>query len=139
MFAGLSDRLTGIFDKLARRGILTEAAVDETMREIKIALLEADVALPVVKSFIADIREKAIGEKIVKSVSPSQMVVKLVHDALVTLLGESKPLDFAPYQVTPVLMLGLQGAGKTTTAAKIALRLKKEGKRGGRSRACRMG
>ena len=129
MFAGLSDRLTGIFDKLARRGILTEAAVDETMREIKIALLEADVALPVVKSFIADIREKAIGEKIVKSVSPSQMVVKLVHDALVTLLGESKPLDFAPYQVTPVLMLGLQGAGKTTTAAKIALRLKKEGKK----------
>lgn len=129
MFLGLSDRLTGIFDKLTRRGVLTESAVDETMREIKIALLEADVALPVVKSFIAGIREKAIGEKIIKSVSPSQMVVKLVHDALVDLLGKSEPLNFIPYQTSVILMLGLQGSGKTTTSAKLALRLKKEGKK----------
>lgn len=129
MFLGLSDRLSGIFDKLTRRGILTEAVVDETMREIKIALLEADVSLPVVKSFISGIREKAIGEKIIKSVSPSQMVVKLVHDALVDLLGKSESLNFTPYQTSVILMLGLQGSGKTTTSAKLALRLKKEGKK----------
>jgi signal recognition particle subunit SRP54 len=80
MFQALGDRLTGIFDKLTRRGILTETAVDETMREIKIALLEADVALPVVKEFIAKVKEKAVGEQIVKSVSPAQMVTKIVSD-----------------------------------------------------------
>ena len=96
MFQGLADRLTGIFDKLTKRGILTEAAVDETMREIKIALLEADVALPVVKEFIANVREKAVGEQIVKSVSPGQMVVKIVSDELVNLLGSAEELKILP-------------------------------------------
>ncbi len=129
MFQGLSERLNGIFDKLTRRGILTPAAVDETMREIKIALLEADVALPVVKSFIASVREKAVGEQVVKSISPSQMVVKIVHDEMVSLLGEAKPLNLIPHQTNVILMVGLQGSGKTTSSAKLARRLSKEGKK----------
>ncbi len=129
MFASLSDRLSGIFDKLTRRGILTEAAVDETMREIKIALLEADVSLDVVKSFISRVREKAVGEKIVQSISPAQMVVKIVHDELVALLGESTSLKVDGPGQHVILMAGLQGSGKTTSAAKLALRLKKSGKK----------
>lgn len=129
MFQGLGDRLAKIFDKLSRRGILTETAVDETMREIKIALLEADVALPVVKSFIADVRAKAVGETVIKSVSPGQMVVKIVHDALVELLGEARPLAFKQKGQTVILMVGLQGSGKTTSSGKLALRLQKEGKK----------
>ncbi|MBO7244642.1 MAG: signal recognition particle protein [Alphaproteobacteria bacterium] len=129
MFQGLADRLTKAFDKLTKRGILTESAVDETMREIKIALLEADVALPVVKTFIQKVKEKAIGEQIVKSISPSQMVVKIVHDELVNLLGVSAPLNLIQYQQNVVLMVGLQGSGKTTSSAKLARRLKKEGKK----------
>ncbi len=129
MFTGLADRLSGVFDKLTRRGILTESAVDETMREIKIALIEADVALPVIKDFIAHVREKAVGEQIVKSVSPAQMVVKIVHDALVDLLGESVPLNLKPLQQNVILMVGLQGSGKTTSAVKLARRLQKNGKK----------
>ncbi|MBR6412719.1 MAG: signal recognition particle protein [Alphaproteobacteria bacterium] len=129
MFSGLAEKLSAVFDKLTRRGILTESAVDETMREIKIALIEADVALPVVKDFIASVREKAIGEQIVKSVSPAQMVVKIVNDALVDLLGESKPLNIEPKRQNVILMVGLQGSGKTTSSAKLAKRLQKEGKK----------
>lgn len=129
MFTGLADRLSHVFDKLTRRGILTESAVDETMREIKIALIEADVALPVVKDFIAKVREKAIGEQIVKSVSPAQMVVKIVHDALVELLGTPTLLDLKPQRQNVILMVGLQGSGKTTSSAKLARRLKKDGKK----------
>lgn len=129
MFQGLSERLNGIFDKLTRRGILTEAAVDETMREIKIALLEADVALPVVKNFTAAVREKAIGEQVIKSISPSQMVVKIVHDEMMTLLGEATPLSLLPHKTNVILMVGLQGSGKTTSAAKLAIKLKKDGKK----------
>ena len=129
MFTGLSERLTSIFDKLTHRGILTESAVDETMREIKIALLEADVALPVVKSFIAKVKEKAIGEQVVKSISPAQMVVKIVHDEMVALLGEPQPLKFIPRKQNVVLMVGLQGSGKTTSSAKLAKRLQKDGKK----------
>ena len=129
MFSGLADKLSAVFDRLTRRGILTESAVDETMREIKIALIEADVALPVIKDFIASVREKAIGEQIVKSVSPAQMVVKIVNDALVDLLGESKPLNLAPRQQNVILVVGLQGSGKTTSSAKLAKRLQKEGKK----------
>lgn len=129
MFAGLADRLGKVFDKLTRRGVLTEAAVDETMREIKIALIEADVALPVVKDFIAKVREKAVGSEIVKSVSPAQMVVKIVHDALVELLGESTPLNLTPRHQNVILMVGLQGSGKTTSTAKLAKRLQKDGKK----------
>ena len=129
MFTGLSERLNAVFDKLTRRGILTESAVDETMREIKIALLEADVALPVVKSFIATVKEKAVGEQIIKSVSPAQQVVKIVHDELVALLGESKPLALLPHKQNVILMVGLQGSGKTTSCAKLAKRLQKDGKK----------
>ena len=129
MFASLADKLNAVFDKLTRRGILTEEAVDETMREIKIALIEADVALPVVKNFIASVREKAVGEKVIKSVSPAQMVVKIVNDALVDLLGESKPLALKPRQQNVILVVGLQGSGKTTSCAKLAKRLQKDGKK----------
>ena len=127
MFKGLSDRLANVFDKLASRGLLTEEMVNESMREIKIALLEADVALPVVKDFIAHVKEKAVGEQVVKSVKPDQMVVKIVHDELVALLGEGVDLK----QNTPptvILMLGLQGSGKTTSSAKLGVCLKKQKK-----------
>lgn len=127
MFKGLSDRLANVFDKLAARGLLTEEMVNESMREIKIALLEADVALPVVKDFIAHVKEKAVGEQVVKSVKPDQMVVKIVHDELVALLGEGVDLK----QNTPptvILMLGLQGSGKTTSSAKLGVWLKKQKK-----------
>jgi len=127
MFEKLSERLSGVFDKLTRRGALSEADVDEALREVRVALLEADVALPVVKDFIDRVREGAVGEKVVKSVTPGQMVVKLVHDELVRTLsaGETQEPGISLNAPAPVavLMLGLQGSGKTTTTAKIAKRL----------------
>lgn len=130
MFDTLAEKLGGVFDRLARRGALTESDVDTAMREIRIALLEADVALPVVKDFVAKVREQAVGQAVVKSVTPSQMVVKIVNDALVeTLGGENAALDLNAPAPVPVLMVGLQGSGKTTTSAKLALRLKKDKKR----------
>lgn len=129
MFTGLSERLNTIFNKLTNRGILTESAVDETMREIKIALLEADVALPVVKRFIASVKEKAVGEQVIQSVSPAQQVVKIVHDELVALLGESRPLNLIPRKQNVILMVGLQGSGKTTSTAKLVKRLQKDGQK----------
>ncbi len=125
MFDSLSGRLSEVFDKLRRRGALSEADVTEAMREIRLALLEADVALPVVKDFIAEIREKAIGAEVLRSVSPGQMVVKIVNDALIAALGGTAvPLNLAAATPIPILMAGLQGSGKTTTSGKIALRLK---------------
>ncbi len=121
MFDGLSSKLTGIFDRLKGRGALNEADVTEAMREVRVALLEADVALSVVKDFTAKVKERAVGQDVVRSVTPGQMVVKIVHDALVELLGataEPLTLNVAPPAV--VMMLGLQGSGKTTTAAKLA-------------------
>ena len=130
MFDTLAEKLSGVFDRLARRGALTESDVDTAMREIRIALLEADVALPVVKDFVAKVREQAVGQAVVKSVTPSQMVVKIVNDALVeTLGGENAALDLNAPAPVPILMVGLQGSGKTTTSAKLALRLKKDKKR----------
>ncbi len=129
MFGGLTDRLTKVFDRLTGRGIITESVMDETAREIKIALLEADVALPVVKDFIAKVKEKAVGAEVVKSIQPAQMVIKIVHDELVALLGESEPFQFENNARNVLLMVGLQGSGKTTSSAKIALKLKKEGKK----------
>ncbi len=130
MFQGLADKLASVFDRLKGRGILTEDTVDASMREIKIALLEADVALPVVKSFIADVKQKAVGQDVVKSVSPAQMVVKIVNDALVDLLGtQNTDLNRAPVSPSVYMMVGLQGSGKTTSAAKLALRLQKQGKK----------
>lgn len=125
MFDALSGRLTGIFDKLRRRGALSEADVAEALREVRVALLEADVALPVVKTFIDDVREKAVGETVLRSVTPGQQVVKIVNDALVAMLGTAAPgLDLNAPAPVVILMLGLQGSGKTTSAGKIALRLR---------------
>jgi signal recognition particle subunit SRP54 len=125
MFDALSGRLTGIFDKLRRRGALSETDVTEALREVRIALLEADVALPVVKTFIDDVREKAVGETVLKSVTPGQQVVKIVNDALVAMLGPAAPgIDLNAPAPVVILMLGLQGSGKTTSAGKIALRLR---------------
>jgi signal recognition particle subunit SRP54 len=124
MFEGLSTRLGQVFDRLKRRGALTESDVAEALREVRVALLEADVALPVVKDFVAKVRERAVGQEVVRSVSPGQMVVKIVHDCLVETLGEAADINLAAAPPVPVLLLGLQGSGKTTTAAKIALRLK---------------
>ncbi|TXH37512.1 MAG: signal recognition particle protein [Rhodospirillaceae bacterium] len=127
MFDKLSERLSGVFDRLTKRGALSEADVDEALREVRIALLEADVALPVVKDFIAQVREGAVGEAVVKSVTPGQMVIKLVHDALVKMLSAGDQTTTAislnaPSPV-PIMMVGLQGSGKTTSTAKIAKRL----------------
>lgn len=130
MFNTLADRLTGIFDKLRGRGILTEEMVDTAMREIKVALLEADVALPVVKSFIKEVKEQAVGQNVIKSVQPVQQVVKIVNDALIETLGSDQTaLNNAPIAPTIILMVGLQGSGKTTSTAKLAMRLKKDGKK----------
>ena len=125
MFESLSQRLGDVFDRLTRRGALTEADVDAALREVRIALLEADVALPVVKDFIAAVKEKAVGETVLKSVTPGQMVIKIVHDHLVETLGKAaEGLNLRATPPVPILMVGLQGSGKTTTTAKIARRLK---------------
>ncbi|OYV53457.1 MAG: signal recognition particle protein, partial [Rhodospirillales bacterium 20-60-12] len=131
MFDALSGKLGDVFDRLRRRGSLNEADVTEALREIRLALLEADVALPVVKDFIASVRERAIGAEVLKSVSPGQMVVKIVNDALVQALGGegATPLNLNAPAPVPILMVGLQGSGKTTTSGKIALRLKNREKR----------
>ena len=127
MFDSLSDRLGGVFDRLRGRGALTEADVRAAMREVRVALLEADVALPVARQFVDAATEKAIGQNVLRSVTPGQQVVKIVHDALVEMLGGADPqasdlnLNVAPPAV--VMMVGLQGSGKTTTTAKIAKRL----------------
>ena len=124
MFEGLSARLSDVLDKLTRRGALTEGDVNEAMREIRRALIEADVALDVVRSFVDKVREKAVGAEVVKSVTPGQMVVKIVNDVLIeTLGGEGQSIDLQAVPPVPILMVGLQGSGKTTTTAKIAKRL----------------
>jgi signal recognition particle subunit SRP54 len=116
--------LGDVFDRLTRRGALSEADVDAAMREVRVALLEADVALPVVKDFIEKVKAKAVGEQVIKSVTPGQMVIKIVHDHLVETLGaESAALNLQATPPVPILMVGLQGSGKTTTTAKIAMRL----------------
>jgi signal recognition particle subunit SRP54 len=124
MFQNLSDRLSGILSKLTGRGALTDSDVAEAMREVRRALLEADVALDVVRNFIEEVRKKAVGQEVVKSVTPGQMVVKIVHDEMVAMLGsDAAPIDLNAAAPVAVLMVGLQGSGKTTTTAKIAYRL----------------
>jgi signal recognition particle subunit SRP54 len=128
----LSDRLGGVFDKLRGRGALKEQDVRDAMREVRIALLEADVALPVVRRFIDEVTEKAVGQSVLKSVTPGQQVVKIVNDAMVEMLGgdETVGLDFAAAPPVVMLMVGLQGSGKTTTTAKLAKLIKeKHGKK----------
>jgi signal recognition particle subunit SRP54 len=130
MFESLSSKLGEVFDRLRKRGALSEADVDAALREVRVALLEADVALPVVKDFVAGVRLRAIGADVVKSVTPGQMVVKIVHDHLVETLGStSVEINLRANPPVPVLMVGLQGSGKTTTTAKLALRLKNRDKK----------
>ena len=126
MFETLTDKLGAVFNKITSRGVLSEADIDSAMREIRIALLEADVSLAVVKDFISHVKEQALGEKVVRSIQPGQMVVKIVHDELVKLLGdENTDLNLNAPAPVVIMMVGLQGSGKTTTAAKIANKLKK--------------
>jgi signal recognition particle subunit SRP54 len=124
MFESLSEKLGGILDKLTRRGALTEEDVNAAMREVRRALLEADVALDVVKSFTDKVRNRAVGQEVIRSVSPGQQVIKIVHDTLVEMLGtEASPIDLNAVPPVAIMMVGLQGSGKTTTTAKIGRRL----------------
>jgi signal recognition particle subunit SRP54 len=125
VFEALSSKLTGVFDRLRTRGSLNEIDVVEALREVRLALLDADVAIDVVKDFITKVRLRAVGAEVIDSVSPGQQVVKIVHDVLIEALGGAGavPLNLAAASPVPILMVGLQGSGKTTTSGKIALRL----------------
>ena len=129
MFDNLTDRLTGVFAGLRDKGALTEKDVDEAMREVRMSLLEADVNFKVVKDFVARVKERSIGADVLQSLTPAQQVIKIVHEELVTLLGSSAPLDLEASSPVVIIMAGLQGAGKTTTAAKLALMLRKQKQR----------
>ena len=130
MFDTLSGRLGDVFERLRKRGSLTEDQVNSALREVRVALLEADVALPVAKDFIGKVRSEAVGSNVLKSVSPGQMVVKIVHDQLVELLGKDRiPIRLATNPPSVIMMVGLQGSGKTTTAAKLAYRFQKREKK----------
>jgi signal recognition particle subunit SRP54 len=128
VFETLSDRLTQVFSSLRGRGRLSAADIDATCREIRIALLEADVALPVVRQFIAEVRERALGAEVSEALNPAQQVIKIVNEELITILGgEARRLRFAKNPPTVIMLAGLQGSGKTTLAAKLALWLKSQG------------
>jgi signal recognition particle subunit SRP54 len=129
VFESLGSRLQTVFDGLQRRGKLTEEDVDLAMREVRLALLEADVNFKVVKGFVARVRERAVGQEVMRSLSPGQQVVKIVHDELVTTLGEPGRLNLGMQSPAVIMLVGLQGAGKTTMAAKLALHLRKQGRR----------
>lgn len=128
MFDSFANRISEIFEKLRKSGALKESDVDTALRSIRVALLEADVSLAIAKKFIADVKEKAVGQDVIKSVSPGQMVTKIVHDHLVELLGQSSPVQIkkTPYKI---MLVGLQGAGKTTTAGKLAQLFTKSGRK----------
>lgn len=129
-FEGLSEKLQGVFKKLKGKGVLTEADINEAMREVKLALLEADVSFKVVKDFVASIKEKALGQDVLESLTPAQQVIKIVNDQLVELMGGAgSKLTYSPRGFTVLLMAGLQGTGKTTTCGKLAAYLKKNGKK----------
>ncbi|MBR6069997.1 MAG: signal recognition particle protein [Ruminococcus sp.] len=129
-FEGLSEKLNNVFKKLKSRGKLSESDVNEAMREVKLALLEADVSYKVVKDFVKKVSERAVGEEVLSSLTPAQQVIKIVNDELVALMGNSNArINFASKPPTVIMMCGLQGSGKTTHAAKLAKMLKKEGHR----------
>ncbi|MGB4868763.1 MAG: signal recognition particle protein, partial [Candidatus Promineifilaceae bacterium] len=129
MFESLGSRLQSVFDNLQRRGKLTEEDVDLAMREVRLALLEADVNFKVVKNFVARVRERSVGQEVMRSLTPGQQVVKIVHDELVTTLGEPGRLNLGMQSPAVIMLVGLQGAGKTTMAGKLALHLRKQGRR----------
>src|SRR5579863_8439355 len=124
MFDSLSERLNAVLDRLTRRGALSEGDVDAALQEVRRALVEADVALDVARAFTDEVKKRAVGIEVIKSVTPGQMVVKIVHDQLVETLGASaQPIDLNAPAPVVIMMVGLQGSGKTTTTAKIAKRL----------------
>lgn len=130
LFGSLSERLNHIFSKLTKRGKLTELEIRSAMREVRIALLEADVNIKVAKQFIADVSEKAVGQEVLQSLNPAQQVIKIVNEELIKLMGSGNAkLEVAPKPPTVIMMCGLQGAGKTTLCGKLALQLKKQGKK----------
>jgi len=129
MFDNLTGKLQEVFKKLSKRGKLTEADVDEALREVRLALLEADVNFKVVKEFIARVRVRAIGAEVSEALNPAQQVIKIVHEELLTTLGEAAPLDLSGSSPHVIMLVGLQGSGKTTTAAKLAVRLRGMGNR----------
>jgi len=131
VFEALSDKLSGVFDRLRSRGSLNETDVTEALREVRLALLDADVALPVVRDFIAKVRERAVGAEVLDSVTPGQQVVKIVNDVMIEALGGegAVPINLNAVAPVPILMVGLQGSGKTTTAGKIARRLRERSRR----------
>jgi len=137
MFQGLSEKLTAVFEKMRRSGKLTEKDIDVALNEVKMALLEADVNFKVVKNFIKRVKERSIGTEILKSLTPTQQVIKIVLEELTTLLGsERTKLAVSPKKPTVILMAGLQGSGKTTTSAKLALYLRKDEKKNPMLVAC---
>ncbi|MBC7261036.1 MAG: signal recognition particle protein, partial [Chloroflexi bacterium] len=129
MFENLSAKLQEIFKKLSGKGRLSEADVDAALREVRLALLEADVNFRVVKDLIARVRERAVGAEVMKSLSPAQMVIKIVHEELIATLGEPRKLNLSGPPPHVIMLAGLQGSGKTTTAAKLALKLRQSGQR----------
>ena len=129
-FEGLSEKLQSVFKKLKGKGVLTEADIDEAMREVKLALLEADVSFKIVKDFVAGVKEKALGEEVLASLTPAQQVIKIVNEELTALMGgTNSKLTYSPKGFTVILMAGLQGTGKTTTCGKLAVWLRKNGKK----------
>lgn len=129
MFENLTDKLQNIFSKLAKRGKLSESDVDAALREVRLALLEADVNYKVVKDFVARVRERAVGAEVMRTLTPAQQVIKIVNEELIKTLGEPSKLDLSGPPPHVIMLVGLQGSGKTTTAAKLALRLRKSGHR----------
>jgi signal recognition particle subunit SRP54 len=129
MFESLSDKLQGVFKKLANRGKLSEGDVDAALREVRLALLEADVNYKVTKDFVARVKERAIGAEVMRSLTPAQQVVKIVNEELINTLGAPAKMDLSGSPPHVVMLVGLQGSGKTTTAAKLALNLRKGGQR----------
>ena len=129
MFESLSDRLQAVFQKLGGKGKLTEEDVREAIKQVRIALLEADVNFKVVKQLVARVRERAVGAEVMSSLTPAQQVIKIVHEELIATLGEPGRLNLRGPQPRVILMVGLQGSGKTTTAAKLARRLRSQGER----------
>ncbi len=130
MFDTLSDRLEAVFKRLRSRGRLSEQEVDEALREVRMALLEADVHLDVARAFVARVRERAVGQEVLKALSPAQQVIKIVNEELIGILGSTnKPITYAPKPPTVIMLAGLQGSGKTTAAGKLATWLKSKGKR----------
>ena len=129
-FEGLSEKLQGVFKKLKGKGVLTENDINDAMREVKLALLEADVNFKVVKEFVENVKEKCLGSEVMGSLTPAQQVIKIVNEQLTELMGGAgSKLTYSPRGFTTYLMVGLQGTGKTTTCGKLAAYLKKEGKK----------